>query len=200
MGRTLKTPKALVILTMVSLLSGCAKEYSYQDYTDDICKVVNGHFGWRSSLKKTQQYYAISPGLVLSVIFHESSFNANARPPATKVMGFIPWQSATAFGYAQIKNETWAWYKSHNPGYFQSRTQFSDATQFIGWYHQVFLARLKKEGYRHPVSDADFYISYHEGIGGFLHQDWQKKDWLVKKAERVDQLAQRYNQQLKHCL
>jgi hypothetical protein len=200
MGRMLKKPKILTILIVLSLLSGCSQEYSYQDYSDDICKVVSGHYGWKSSLRQVQQEYTISPGLVLSVIFHESSFKANARPPAKKVIGFIPWQSATAFGYAQIKNETWEWYKSHNPGYFQSRTQFSDSTKFVGWYYQVFLARLKKEAYSKAVSDADFYISYHEGIGGFLHQNWQQKDWLVKKAKRVDQLAQHYNQQLKHCL
>ena len=192
--------KGCRLVAFVFLLSGCAQNYTYQDYSDNICKVVNGHYGWQSALKRTEKQYGISSGLILSVIFYESSFKASARPPADKLMGFIPWQSATAFGYAQVKNESWDWYKSHNPGYFQSRTHFSDSVKFIGWYYQVFLARLEKEHYTKRISDSDFYIAYHDGIGGFLQQGWRENEWLINKSQQVADLASHYNRQLKHCM
>ncbi|MEC7030568.1 MAG: transglycosylase SLT domain-containing protein [Pseudomonadota bacterium] len=200
MDKTLRVVsfRQLIYILVLLVLGGCSK-LTYQDYSNNICKVVSSHYGWRSALSQTQKKYGISPGLVLSVIFHESSFKAEARPPKEKLLGFIPWQTATAYGYAQVKDETWAWYKSHNPGVFQSRNQFPDAVDFIAWYYKMFHLRLEKEGYDDDVTAADFYLAYHDGIGGFLQGTWREKQWVVLKAEKVAQLAEQYDQQLKQC-
>ncbi len=189
------------ILSTISFLclTGCT-QLTYKDYSDNICKVIDSHYTWKSSLVRAQDAYGISPGLVLSVILHESSFKAKARPPAEKYLGFISWQSATAYGYAQVKNETWKWYKSHNPGPFQSRTSFVDSVNFIGWYYKVFQQRLVKESYTQESTDADFYLAYHEGMGGFVRKTYLQKQWLMTKAGKVSELTNSYNKQLLKCL
>ena len=175
---------------------GCSSQYHPGDYHHNICHIVNDHWGWKSSLNLAKRHWGISPGLVLSVIYHESAFESHARPPRTKLWGIFPWRVSSAFGYGQIKDETWAWYREKQPAIFLSRTSFHDTTQFIGWYYTQFLdkARDKKQVY------YDFYIAYHEGIGGYSRFSDQGNTWLQKKARSVSDLAISYDQQLQVCL
>ncbi|MDB0003622.1 hypothetical protein N9E50_03135, partial [Alphaproteobacteria bacterium] len=41
---------------------------------------------------------------------------------------------STAFGYAQVTNPTWDWYKTKTGNKNASRANFYDITDFIGWY------------------------------------------------------------------
>ena len=49
-------------------------------------------------------------------------------------------------------------------------------------------------------SDAyNQYLAYHEGHGGFKSKSYNKKDWLINTATKVDQRAEKYRQQLDQC-
>ena len=178
------------------LLSGCVHEYTPTDYDQRICMVVNNNWGWAHSLASASKVYQMSPGLILSVIYHESSFNSHARPPREKIWGLIPWRQSSAYGYGQVKDETWAWYIEKNPARFVSRTSFHDTVHFIGWYYSVF-----KHKERHSDTPyADFYIAYHDGIGGYERHSEKNNTWLQNKAKSVSDRALAYDKQLKHCL
>ena len=67
-----------------------------------------------------------------------SLLNKNHSPickTKKKLFGFIPSsRPSTAFGYAQITNPTWEWYKNKTGNQNASRANFNDVTDFIGWY------------------------------------------------------------------
>jgi|AntRauTorckE5430_2_1112549.scaffolds.fasta_scaffold00318_18 hypothetical protein len=185
--------KASFILFMLSF-SSFAKLQPV-DYDRRICHVIQSNWGWARALKRVSKDYDISPGLLLSVIYHESGFRPNVRPKPYMVFGVIPWQVSSAYGYGQIKQETWDWYKSHNPGWFQSRTQFPDTLNFIGWYYSLFLKKTETK-----TVHRDFYLAYHEGLGGYQRGTYHGNDWLIKKAESVALRAKLYDEKLNDCL
>jgi hypothetical protein len=182
------------ILLSLLLLSGC-DSFRPIEYDKHICRVVLANWGWRQALNEVSEEYGVSPGLVLSVIFHESSFNAQARPKSGYVLGLIPWQNSSAYGYGQIKSETWTWYLEKKPGLFRSRTNFTDTAYFIGWYYELFVDRSNAKDVAH-----DFYLAYHEGLGGYKRKTFQNNEWLLNKAAKVSQRAAHYDTQLKKCL
>ena len=192
----IKPIKISLCLVCTMFLTGCMREIKHKDYDDNICYVVKHSWGWRQSLKSASRVYGISPGLILSTIYHESSFRPTARPPRGKVLGVIPWRYSTAYGFGQVKDETWEWYKEKNQLRFVSRTSFYDTVHFIGWYYSIFKSRAQK------VADPyySFYIAYHDGIGGFLRHSEEGNEWLQNKAKSVKAFAESYDQQLKDCL
>ena len=77
----------------------------------------------------------LQSALQLAIINQESSFNQFAKPQRKKILGFIPGsRPSTAFGYAQVTNPTWDWYKTKTGNKNASRANFNDITDFIGWY------------------------------------------------------------------
>ena len=180
---------------LVTSLLFSGSSFSPQTYDENICEIVTSHWGWAESLESASKKHKISKGLILSIIFHESSFRSDVRPPPKKYLGFISWQTSSAYGYAQVKDETWKWYRSHNPGWFQSRTQFGDSCDFIGWYFGLFVKKnpTMKSEY------ADFYLSYHEGLGGYKSGSYKGNKWLINKAHSVSERAKKYDIQLQSC-
>ena len=58
-----------------------------------------------------------------------------ARDRRTSHFGIIPGKRpSSAFGYAQVTDPTWDWYKSKTNNKNASRANFKDVTDFIGWY------------------------------------------------------------------
>lgn len=185
--------RVLLILSLIQVYSWAGLRPV--DYDRRICHVIKSNFGWTRSIKSASRRHDVSPGLLLSIIYHESGFQNQARPKPSKILGFIPWQVSTAYGYGQIKNETWDWYKSHNPGWFQSRTNFSDTLDFIGWYYQLFLKKSSTN-----LVHRDFYLAYHEGLGGYSRKSYEGNSWLIDKANKVALRAELYNEALRECL
>ncbi|MDC3180935.1 transglycosylase SLT domain-containing protein [Gammaproteobacteria bacterium] len=184
-----------MIFAILSLLSGCVVEEPQAGYEKDICQFVHAHSRWSSVLRKTEQEFEISPGLVMSVIYHESSFRSHVRPPRDIVLGVFPVRLRTEYGYGQIKDMTWQWYLEKDPGLFRSRTSFADTARFIGWYYKHYLAvsrPTKKRAY-------DFYLAYHEGLGGYQRLT-QINDWLDRKSNSVQKYADQFDLVLRDCL
>ncbi len=132
----------------------------------------------------------------MAIIRQESRFRDDAKPPRRKLLGMIPWtRPSSAYGYGQVKDETWDWYiqKTGNRG--ADRDDFDDAIDFVGWYGSVSHRSL-------GISKWDAYsqyLAYHEGHGGFKRKTYRKKSWLMKVAHRVQVKAKQYSVQLARC-
>ncbi len=164
--------------------------------TANSCIIFDQKKNWYKSTKKSYDNWKTPIALQLAIINQESSFNQFAKPKRNKIFGIIPGsRPSTAFGYAQVTNPTWEWYKTKTGNKNASRANFSDVTDFIGWYTTQ---SEKLVG----ISKNDFYnqyLAYHEGQGGWKKQTYSEKDWLIEVAKTVERNAKMYNNQLQDC-
>ena len=164
--------------------------------TQNSCILFEEKKSWYKATKKSYDKWEVPIALQLSIINQESSFKQFAKPKRSRLFGFIPGRRlSTAFGYAQIINPTWEWYKTSTGNSNASRANFYDVTDFIGWYS---LQTKKILG----ISNKDFYnqyLAYHEGHGGWEKKSYKSKEWLLDVAKRVETNADKYNNQLKDC-
>ena len=138
--------------------------------TADSCIIFDQKKNWYKATKKSYEKWETPIALQLAIINQESSFNQFAKPERKKFLGIFPGsRPSTAFGYAQVTNPTWEWYKTKTGNNNASRANFSDVTDFIGWYTTQSKNII-------GISKNDFYnqyLAYHEGQGG-----WKKKSYL----------------------
>ena len=134
--------------------------------------------------------------VLLAIIHQESAFRADARPQRTWYLGFVPGpRPSSAFGYSQALVGTWERYVAATGKRGADRDEFADAVDFIGWYVDE-----TAQTNRIAKSDAyNQYLAYHEGQGGFAKGTHLKKAWLLERARRVRQQADRYRAQLARC-
>ena len=110
--------------------------------------------------------------VMMSMMYQESSFNADAKPPRTTFLWIFPGPRPTsAFGYAQALDMTWDGYLDKTGRWFADRNDFEDAIDFIGWYNS--------QSYKHSnvgLNDSyHLYLAYHEGHGGFNRRSFKGK-------------------------
>ena len=164
--------------------------------TQNSCILFKEKKSWYKATKKSYDKWGVPIALQLSIINQESSFKQFAKPKRARLLGLIPGKRpSTAFGYAQVTNPTWEWYKVNTGNFNASRANFNDVTDFIGWYS---IQTKKILG----ISNKDFYnqyLAYHEGHGGWKKKSYNSKKWLLKVAKRVETNANKYNTQLIEC-
>ena len=157
---------------------------------------MNKKKNWFKTIKNSFNKWGTPIALQLAIINQESSFNQFAKPERKKIFGIIPGsRPSTAFGFAQVTNPTWDWYKTKTGNKNASRANFSDITDFIGWY----VTQSEKIV---GISKNDFYnqyLAYHEGQGGWKKGTHLNKKWLIEVAKNVERNANMYNKQLKEC-
>lgn len=167
-----------------------------QTYTANSCILFDSKKGWYKSTKKSFDKWGAPIALQLAIINQESSFNQFAKPKRKRLFGIIPGsRPSTAFGYAQVTNPTWDWYKSRTGNKNASRANFQDVTDFIGWYSEQSKKML-------GIPKNDFYnqyLAYHEGQSGWKNKSFNSKKWLLGVAKKVETDANKYNNQLKDC-
>ncbi|MGO4833640.1 hypothetical protein AB4144_15345, partial [Rhizobiaceae sp. 2RAB30] len=93
----------IVPVVFVFALSACATPPSR---INDICAVFDQRDGWldnwERAAKSTERKYGIPTHVLMATVRKESGFKSNARPPRTKLFGFIPWKrQSSAYGYSQ---------------------------------------------------------------------------------------------------
>ncbi len=164
--------------------------------TANSCIIFEQKKNWYKSTKNSFDKWGTPIALQLAIINQESSFTQFAKPERKKIFGIIPGsRPSTAFGFAQVTNPTWDWYKTKTGNKNASRANFKDITDFIGWY---VVQSEKIVG----ISKNDFYnqyLAYHEGQGGWKKGTHQNKKWLIEVAKNVERNANMYNNQLKDC-
>ena len=164
--------------------------------TADSCIIFKEQKKWYKATKNSFDKWGVPIEYQLALINQESSFQQFVKPKRKKIFGLIPtMRPSTAFGYAQITNPTWDWYKKNTGKYNASRANFKDVTDFIGWYSNQSLKML-------GISKKDYYnqyLAYHEGQGGWNKKTFESKEWLIDVAKRVETNAKKYNNQLLNC-
>lgn len=193
MTRLLITPQ-LLLITLLLLIGGCASNPPKQ--MDDACAIFKEKDDWYRHSWRVFQEFGVPVPVQLAIIHQESRFTHDARPEREWLLGFIPWfRPSTAYGYAQVKDSTWDWYREKTERFGDDRDDYQDAVFFIGWYAD--------QAHKHlGISKSDTYnqyLAYHEGQGGFKAKSYLKKQWLIEVARKVKARSERYTTQLKRC-
>jgi len=188
-----------VIVTGCLLLAGAAVLSCANSPPENIrnsCDIFNEKDGWYSDAHDSYEKWGVPVHVQLAIIYQESRFVHDAKPPRKKLLWVIPWtRMSSAYGYGQIKDSTWDWYLKSTGNRWADRDEFEDVVDFIGWYGSVSHRKLgisKWDAYNQ-------YLAYHEGHGGFKRKTYKKKAWLMKVARKVDNRAKSYHTQLSKC-
>jgi hypothetical protein len=179
----------LLLAILVSLINACS--VTPPPNKENICSLFREKDDWYEAAFATEQKWGVPIPVQMAIMFQESSFIADARPP------FDPTRTSqsTAFGYAQAKDETWDHFLSHSHRFSGDRDNFADATDFIGWYCDLSNQKLHLSKW-----DANnLYLAYHEGHGGYQRHSFLSKSWLMITAKKVAQRANNYRYQLSRC-
>ncbi|WP_372871724.1 hypothetical protein [Shewanella sp.] len=187
--------KAVILLfPLALLLGGCAT--SPPKDPDNICAIFKEHRSWHEAALDTQKKWGVPVHVPLAMMYQESSFKHNAKPPMEYFLGFIPiGRASDAYGYAQAKTMTWDDYVRETGNSWSSRSDFDDAMDFMGW----FITKTHKINGISKWDAGAQYLNYHEGWGGYRRGSYKSKKWLIKVAARVDERSRRYAAQYKGC-
>jgi hypothetical protein len=178
-------------------LSACA---SAPSHINDVCAVFDQNDGWFNNwhreAKQAERKHGVPVPVLMATVRKESGFKSNAKPPRTKLLGFIPWKrKSSAYGYSQALDGTWAQYKAETGNFAARRNNFSDAVDFVGWYHS-------KTADTYGVARNDtfnLYLAYYSGWGGYKRGDWRGNASLQRYARDTEAMAQKYAAQLERC-
>lgn len=185
----------IISLLILSLVLSVCSTRPPSDSTD-ICQIFREKSGWHKAAQKSSEKWGIPIHVMMATIYQESRFVGNAKPPRKKIFGFLPGpRPSSAYGYAQVLDETWDYYLKQTSQWGKDRDNFADSIEFIGWYYKQSQIRNKLSAY-----DAhNLYLTYHEGHGGFSRGSHNKKPWLIKVAQKVSANASRYSSQYAGC-
>jgi len=183
----------LGVVTLL-VLSGCST--SPPANPENICAIFTEHSDWHEAALDTKEKWGVPVHVPIAMMYQESSFKAEARPPMRYFLGFIPYgRASSAYGYAQAKTMTWDDYVKETGNNWGDRNEFADAIDFMGWF-------IYKTHKINGVSKWDAnkqYLNYHEGWGGYKRKSYNKKPWLKKVSKKVHSRAKRYAAQYSRC-
>jgi hypothetical protein len=180
---------------LLVLLAGCG---SVPRSIDNACAVFEQRDGlfnnWRRAAIHAQRRYGVPVPILMATIYVESGFKSNARPPRTRLLGFIPWKRpSSAYGFSQALNGTWDHYRSATGHFMARRTKFADAVDFVGWYH-------RKNHDRTGIALNDpyrLYLAYHDGPEAYARGSRSSEG--REGARRFARITYAYARQLKSC-
>ncbi|MDP0588664.1 MAG: hypothetical protein QS748_05485 [Candidatus Endonucleobacter bathymodioli] len=186
--------RVIAVLLMVVFVVSCSSPRP-PSKPHDLCSIFREKPSWYKAAKKSQERWGTPVQIMMSIMYHESSFRHDAQPPRPWFL-FIPLpRKSSAYGYAQAQDPVWGEYLEDAAGWFADRDSFSDAIDFIGWYNHK---SRKANGVTLWQADL-LYLNYHEGWGGFRRGSWKSKSWLKKVAKKVQRRANEYGAQLRGC-
>jgi len=186
--------KVFLLALLPLFLTGCLSTPAVT--VNNICTLMDEEVSWYRSVKASEKKYGAPAHVQLAIMYQESHFASDAKPPREKLFGVVPWfRPTTAYGFAQAKDATWDWYQLKTGNYSADRDDFDDAADFVGWY----INQSKKRAGINKSDAYNQYLAYHEGHGGFKKKSYQRKPWLMEVARKVDDNAKRYKRQLNQC-
>lgn len=186
--------RTLLLLLAIVSLAACTT--SPPRNPGDICAIFKEKDDWYDDASEAAKRWNSPIPVMMSIMYQESGFVANAKPPRKYWLGFIPaGRMSDAYGYPQAKDATWRWYKDKSGNWGADRDDFSDAIDFIGWYNNV---STRTVGIA-PHDTYSLYLAYHEGHGGFKRRTFARKPWLLRVASKVSARSKTYTAQLSRC-
>lgn len=182
----------ILLTAIVFFLAGCASTLPPPQNRENINAIFKEYPKWYGAAKRTEVKWGVPVPVQMAIIYYESAFKGDARPPRRYLFGCIPWKHITsAYGYAQALDGTWEDYLAKEGSYFAARNKFECATDFIGWYSAKARQRLGIA----PSDPYNLYLAYHEGLGGYERRSYLKKPWLMRLANKVAQKSQLFEGQ-----
>ena len=186
----------LLLSFTLSGLVGCSTTSAPPSNTNNVCQLFQQHPDWYTATKTTRHKYSVPISVQMAIINQESAFQSDALPPKKYILGFIPnGRITSAYGYAQATDATWAHYIEQTGNRNASRSDFTDADDFIGWY--AYRAHTQLGISRHNT--YELYLAYHEGLRGYQNRTYDSKPWLIDVARATQSQANLYNSQLIRC-
>ena len=189
--------RIILALAAFVLLSSCGSRYNTAPRElDNACAIVNERPSYLRAFKNTQRRYGVPVPVLMAIIYQESKFISDNRPPHRYALGVIPiGRQSSALGYSQALDGTWEEYQRLTGNHGASRERIEDATEFMGWYMTQTVAETGV-----AINDTrNQYLAYHDGRSGYLRGTWRSKSWLIRIANEVDARAVTYNAQLRAC-
>jgi hypothetical protein len=162
----------------------------------NLCSIFEEQPDWYEEALDSYRRWGVPVPLQLAVISRESGFDSDARPPRHWYLGFIPGpRRSSAFGYGQVLDGTWDWYRDSTGEAFADRDDFGDVADFIGWYGHVGQRRhgIRKDD---PYS---FYLSYLLGHAGYERSRQRRRSDAESAAREVVRQTDRYDHQYRRC-
>lgn len=191
----MKIQSSILIIFCASLtMVGCSS--APPSNVDNICTIFRDKDDWHEEAVDVFDKWGVPVHVQMAIIHQESKFRSEAKPERTKLLWVIPWsRPSTAYGYAQVLDQTWEWYKDKTGNSWADRNEFDDAIDFVGWYGDLSHKTLGISKW-----DAEKqYLAYHEGHGGYKRKSYKKKPWLEKVAAKVGRRANKYRAQYAKC-
>tara|TARA_R110002124_G_scaffold61406_2_gene168207 strand:- start:190 stop:807 length:618 start_codon:yes stop_codon:yes gene_type:complete len=189
-----RTGRTIILLVGVLAVSACTT--SPPRNVDNICAIFTEKDDWYDDAEEARDEWGSPIPVMMAIIYQESRFRADARPPRRKLLGFIPWfRPSTAYGYSQAKTTTWNEYEDDAGRFGADRDDFADAIDFVGWYNY----QSKRRSGIALQNTYGLYLAYHEGHGGYNRATYRQKPWLMAVARKVEARANNYQAQLLGC-
>ena len=188
------TLRAVLTLALLAVFSFCTRTPPRD--MNNICAIFREKDDWYDDAAAARDEWGSSIPVMMAIIYQESKFQDDAKPPRKKILGFIPgFRPSSAYGYSQAKTSTWNEYTRDAGRFGADRDDFADAIDFVGWYNQK---SLKRSGI--PLTNTyGLYLAYHEGHGGYNRATYLQKEWLMAVAHKVEAKANTYQTQLVVC-
>lgn len=184
-------------MVLITLLGSCSSGYGTAPRElDNACAIVNERPEYLRAFKAAELKWGVPVPTIMAMIYQESKFISNNRPPHQYALGVIPvGRQSSALGYSQALDGTWEEYQDQEGGRRTDRESIWDATDFMGWY---MTDTVSETGV--PMNDTrNQYLAYHDGRTGFLRGTWRAKPWLIRVAGKVADRADTYERQLRAC-
>lgn len=187
----------ITVVALFSLGSCVSSPTAPPSRISDACSIITERPGWFRAMSSTQAKWGVPVSVQMATMYRESKFVGDARTPRKYTFGFIPaGRISSAYGFAQAIDGTWDWYKKDTGNRRARRDNFSDASDFIGWYMNI---TRNQNGI--PLNDPyRQYLAYHEGHAGYARGSYNRKRFLLKAAAEVRQMEARYRSQMASCL
>jgi len=184
-------------LVLLALLASCGSgNYSAPNELDNACSILSERPGFQRAFRAAERKWGVPVNVQMAIMYQESKFIANARPPHRYALGVIPWgRLSTAYGYSQALDGTWEEYQELEGGRGARRDNIRDAADFMGWYMADTTEMLGI-----AINDTRRqYLAYHEGRTGYARGSYNRKAWLVRIAGELESRAALYEAQLIGC-
>ena len=131
-----------LLLTLIIFIQSCVTKPP--ENPDNICLIFKEKKSWYKAAIRSEKRWKIPPYVLMSFVYQESSFKADARPERDKILGVIPWfRPSSAVGYSQALTKTWEDYKDETGNSRASRKNFYDSADFIFFNYIFFISKFK---------------------------------------------------------